>query len=292
MCILKMSAKDASSSNATDNLGKYPVVNLDEAFGIHRELKREPLQPQTWTYRTICVGPTGIGKTNAIINGIINGFWPWNRIYVFAKTLDQPAFVFLKGWVKQREQEILSKTKKKVQLYFESSNVNDIHELEGKVNKKILNLAIVDDFITDKQWLHATETLAIRGRHSSIAMIMLSQSFFDLPKVLRLQIDVAMLFGSPSAREISAISSSLATDLTTTQFKQIYKFALSPNPDEPGIRPFFYIDNTNEPSLKYRQFYDVVLNIVLIDEPDTDSSDEETNRGKGIGEDQSDDGNE
>lgn len=238
---------------------QFMVKNLDEEMGIVRKLHRHPLQPQTWTYRGIVSGKTGCGKTNAVVSGITTGFWPYHRIYVFSPTIDQPAFKYLEGYMRLKEEAYFKKTKKKVSLYKGSSSLGDLLNIMETVNHEVLNLIILDDLIAYKDWLQAATEIAVKGRHRSIAMLILTQQYYKTPKILRDQCEIAMIFETPNWRDITNIGQSLGNGLSTDHFRQIFLSALTPDPNFPKLRPFFYCDNGSEAKFRYRRFYNQVL---------------------------------
>lgn len=253
-------SKDEESLEKVDLTGRqFMVKNLDEEMGIVRKLDRHPLQPQTWTYRAIVSGKTGCGKTNAVVSGITTGFWPYHRIYVFSPTIEQPAFKYLEGYMRLKEDAYFKKTKKKVSLYKGSSSLSDLLNIIDEVNKDVLNLVILDDLIAYKDWLNAAIDIAVRGRHSGIAMLILTQQYYKTPKILRDQTEIAMIFETPNRRDITNIGASLGNGLSAEHFRQLFLTALTPDPKFPKLRPFFYVDNGSEAMFRYRRFYNQVL---------------------------------
>ena len=56
---------------------------------------------KTWPYRTLIIGPSGSGKTNYLLNFIQKDNNIIDKIYLYAKGLDEHKYQFL---IKKREQ--------------------------------------------------------------------------------------------------------------------------------------------------------------------------------------------
>ena len=50
---------------------------------------------RTWSYRALVVGPSGCGKTNALLNKIQQDNSSIDKIYLYAKDLEEPKYQFL-----------------------------------------------------------------------------------------------------------------------------------------------------------------------------------------------------
>ena len=55
---------------------------------------------KTWPYRMLIIGPSGSGKTNSLLNLIQQDDNITDKIYLYAKDLEEPKYLFL---IKKRE---------------------------------------------------------------------------------------------------------------------------------------------------------------------------------------------
>ena len=63
------------------------MFNLDEITSVNDN--------KTWSYRMLIIGPSGSGKTNALLNLIQQSNNIIDKIYLYAKDLEEPKYQFL-----------------------------------------------------------------------------------------------------------------------------------------------------------------------------------------------------
>ena len=74
---------------------RYVIPDIDKLLGASHAVDRDPYQPKSKCYVCVATGMRGAGKTNAIVSGIVNGIFPFDRLYVIAKHLEQPKIQLL-----------------------------------------------------------------------------------------------------------------------------------------------------------------------------------------------------
>ena len=153
----------------------------------------------------LIIGGTGTGKSNAIMNFLYlsstakDGVFA--KIILVCKT-DETLYSFLKKKIPS-EQLVVYKT------------INDLPQcdtFETQYNKEPIDreetLLIIDDFIADvedKKMRQKLENFAIFGRKKGITQLYLAQSFFKVPKTIRLQLHYLWLLSVPNKKEINMI---------------------------------------------------------------------------------------
>ena len=139
-------------------------------------------------YRILIIGGSGSGKTNTLLN-LINNQPDIDKIYLYAKYIYEPKYQFL---VKKRE-SIGLKHFNDPKAFIEHSN--DMHDLYKNINNYNPNrdnkiLIVFDDMMTDminnKKLNPIVTELFIRGRKLNISIVFTTQSYFKVPKDVRL----------------------------------------------------------------------------------------------------------
>lgn len=227
-------------SKVTNFYEHIPKSYLNDKFNNPNASRGVPLH----CFRMVICGAAGAGKTNCIIN-LINDCNCFERIYIYAKSLDQPLYKFLID----RFEKIGAKVGQKLITY--SDDLKDIPKTTD-FDKSVQNLVIIDDMIMEKK-LKAVEELYVRGRHNSISVAFLSQSFHVIPKIIRLNCNYLILRGIESIKEFKLITSNYALNETGQQLYELYKKATEDK------FSWFMIDLVStHPNMKYRKNYEPI----------------------------------
>ena len=138
-------------------------------------------------YRIIIIGGSGSGKTNALIN-LINEQNDIDKIYLYARDLSKPKYEYL---IKKREDAGI-KHLNNPNAFIECSNtMHDVYENINDYNliRKRKNLIVFDDIgdiMTNKKIQAIIQELFIRCRKLDISLVFMTQSYFSVPKDVRL----------------------------------------------------------------------------------------------------------
>ena len=139
-------------------------------------------------YRIIKIDGSGSGKTNALIN-LINEQNDIDKIYLYAKDLSEPWYEYL---IKKHKNAGI-KHFNDLKSHIERSNtLDDVYENIDDYNpSRKRKLAIVfDDIIADvkskKKFQLKIEELFIRFKRLDISLVFIPQSYFTVPKDIRL----------------------------------------------------------------------------------------------------------
>ena len=127
-------------------------------------------------------------KTNTLPN-LINEQNDIDKIYLYARDLNEPKYKIL---IKKREDAGI-KHLNDPNAFVECSNtMNDVYENINDYNssrKRKLLIAFEDmiaDIMTNKKFQTITKELFIRCRKLNISLISITQSYFSVPKDVRL----------------------------------------------------------------------------------------------------------
>ena len=139
-------------------------------------------------YRILIIGGSGSGKTNTLLN-LINKQKDIDKIYLYAKDLSEPKYEYL---IKNRENAGI-KHVNDPKAFIECSNtMNDIYENidDYNPNRRRKILIIFDDMIADimtnKKFESIIKELFIRCRKINTSLVFITQSYFSVPKDVRL----------------------------------------------------------------------------------------------------------
>ena len=174
-----------------------------------------------WLYRKLIIGPSGSGKTNYLINSIQKDNNVIDKIYLYAKHLEEPKYQFL---IDKREQAG-SKNLNDPTAFIEYSNtmddiVDNIEDYNKKIKRKVL---IVFDVMSDEKAQQVLKDLFIRCRKLNISLCFLTQSYFSVPKYVRLNYTHYIIFKLNSKRELQNIAINHSSDIDYKDFIKIYR---------------------------------------------------------------------
>lgn len=189
-----------------------------------------PLAPR-WPFRLLIIGPSGSGKTNMMVDLLMNHIH-YDSIWIFAKDLAEPLYMFLQQFFQMVMQDAREKIEAgvdpeeivMVDAHF-SDELSDLPDLD-EIDKELQTLIIFDDFITERQQ-DSIKDLFIRGRKKNISSIYLTQSYFDVPKMIRLNSQYFALFNIGDKKELRSIADSHSSRVEFKDFMRVYRAAMS-----------------------------------------------------------------
>ena len=109
--------------------------------------------------------------------------------------------------------------------------MNDIHDVYKNINlynryKENKILIVFDDIIADmihnKKLNSIVTELFIRGRKLNIFLVFITQSYFKVPKDVRLNTTHFFIAKIPNRRELREIVTNHSSDISTKNFTNIY----------------------------------------------------------------------
>ena len=188
------------------------------------------------SFRMLICGPSGSGKTNALVHMLLKPLIYYDKIYLYAKNIDQEKYQLLANELNK----LSVKNKFSVDEIYEYSNssIKDVDELENELQK----IVIFDDYICDKNQDQIIKYF-IQGRHKNCSVIYLSQSYYKTDKNIRLNCDHFILYEMNSVREESMLTREIGIpiDKYKEATKNQYHFLYVDKPNKS------YKRNFNEP---------------------------------------------
>ena len=231
------------------------MFNLDDTTNEHNEehnLKWPHIPDHP--YRMLIIGGSGSGKTNALLNLIKEQDSDnlIDKIYLYAKDLNEPKYQFL---IKKREGAGIKHSDDPKAFIEYSPYMDDVYNNIDDYNptRKRKNLIVFDDMIADimtnKKFQAIVKELFIRCRKLNISLVFIMQSYFSVPKEVRLNSKHYLIMKIHNKRELQQIAIKHSADIDYRDFMKINRKCRS----EPYS--FLTIDTTlpaNDP-LRFRK---------------------------------------
>ena len=194
------------NENKTEHNGKLPYI---------------PDHP----YRILIIGGSASGKTNTLLD-LINEQNDIDKIYLYAKDLSEPKYEYL---IKKRE-NVGIKHVNNLNTFIECSNIMDdvyenIHDYNPNRRRKIL-IAVDDmiaDIMTNEKFQAIIKELFIRCRKLNITLVFITQSYFSVPKDMRLNSTHYLIMKINNERELQNIAINHSADIDYKDFMKIYR---------------------------------------------------------------------
>ena len=176
-------------------------------------------------YRILTVGGSGSGKTNTLLN-LINNQPDIDKIYLYAKDPYEAKYQYL---IKKRQKVGLNHFND-LRAFMEYSNdMQGVYKNIEYYNpgKKHKILSVFDDMIADminnKKLNPVVTELFIRGRKLNISIVFVTQSYFKVPKHVRLNSTHFFILKIPNKRELQQIALNHSSYIDFKDFIKIYK---------------------------------------------------------------------
>ena len=202
------------------------MINLDSITNENNKKSNEK-----WPYildhpyRILIIGGSGSGKTNTLLN-LINEQNDIDKIYLYGRDLNEPKYKILTKKCKYVGIKHLNDPNACIKC---SNTMDDIYENIHDYNpsRKRKNLIIFDDMIADimtnKKFQAIIKELFVRCRKLNMSLVFCTQSYFSVPKNVRLNSTHYLIMKINNKRELenTAINHSAANDYQ--DFIKIYR---------------------------------------------------------------------
>ena len=176
-------------------------------------------------YRVLIIGGSGSRKTNTLLN-LIKEQDDTDKVYLYAKYLSEQKYEF---FIKKREDAGV-KHLNKSKAFIECSNtMDDVYENIDEYNpdrkRKILILFddMIADIMTNKKFQAIVKELFIRCRKLNILLAFITQSYFSVPKDVRLNPTCYLILKINTKRELQNITINNSADIDHKDFMKIYR---------------------------------------------------------------------
>ena len=147
-------------------------------------------------------------------------------MYLYAKDLYEPKYPFL---INKRESIGLKHFNDPKALFEDSNDMRDVYKNidDYNLDKENKILIAFDEMIVDmihnKKLNSIVTELFIRGRKLNISLVFITQSYFKVPKDVRLNTTHFFTMKIPNKRELQQIAINCSPDIDFKDFIKIYK---------------------------------------------------------------------
>ena len=201
------------------------MINFDD-YTNEDKRKHNPNWPYIpdHPYRILIIGGSGSGKTNALLN-LIENQPDIDKIYLYAKDPYEAKYQYL---INKREGVGINHFNDP-KAFIEYSN--DMHDVYKNINdynhdkeKKILIIFddMIADMINNKKLNSIVTELFIRVRKLTISLVFIMQSYFKVPKDVRLNTTHFFIMKISNKRELQQIAINHSSDIDFKDFIMIY----------------------------------------------------------------------
>ena len=138
-----------------------------------------------------------------------------------------------------------------------SNDMRDVYKSINYYNPDKENKILIDfddmiaDMINNKKLNSIVTELFIRGRKLNISLVFITQSYFKVPKDVRLNTTHFFIAKIPNKRELQQIAINHSSDINTNDFSNIYR--------KYAAKPYSFIVNDTALSLnnplRFRNFF-------------------------------------
>ena len=155
-------------------------------------------------YGILIIGGSGSGKTNTLLN-LINEQRDIDKMYLYAKDLSESKY------------EHLINNLMKIYENTDDYNVN------RKIKVLIVFYDMIADIMTNKKFQSIIKELFIRCRKVNTSLVFITQSYFSVPKDVRLNSTHYLIMKINNKRELQNIAINHSADINYKDFIKIYR---------------------------------------------------------------------
>ena len=204
----------------------YKMINFDDYTNdsIIEHNSKWPYIPDH-PYRILIIGGSGSGKTNALLN-LINNQSDIDKIYLYAKDPYEKKYQYL---INKCEKVGLNHFNDPKAFMEYSNDMQDVYknvEDYNPIEKHKLLIVFYDmiaDMISNNNLNPIVTELFIRGRKLNISIVFITQSYFNVPKDVRLNSKHFFIMKIPNKSEIQQIALNHSSDIDFKDFLNIYE---------------------------------------------------------------------
>ena len=202
------------------------MINFDE-YTNENKIEHNSKWPHIpdHPYRILIIGGSRSRKTNALLN-LINNQPDIDKIYLYAKDPYEAKYQYL---INKREKVGLDHFDDHKAFIEYSNDMQDVYKDIGdynlRKNRKVLIVFddMIADMINNKRLDSIVTELFTRGRKINISIVLISQSYFKVPKDVRLNTIHFFITKIPNKRELQRTALNHSSDIDFKDFMKIFR---------------------------------------------------------------------
>ena len=201
------------------------MLNLDSITNKNNKESNEkcPYIPDH-PYRVLIIRGSGSGETNALLN-LINEQNDIDKSYLYARDISEPKYEYLIKKRKDAGIKNLNDSNAFIQCFNSMDDVLKIFMIIIRAEEERSVLIDFDDMIagimTNKKFQAIIKELFIRCRKQNISLVFITQSYFSVPKDVRLNSRHYLIMKINNKRELQNISINHSADIDNNDFMKI-----------------------------------------------------------------------
>ena len=188
-------------------------------------------------FRMLIIGGSGAGKTQTLMNliRIMNG--TFNNIHIITKNKDEPLYNYLES---------------KVDTGLSITEGIDSAPNLDEFDKKEQSLIVMDDLVLEKNQKQL-EQYFIRARKLNCRLVYLSQSYFGVPKMIRMNLNYLIIKRLNTLQDLFRMMREYSLGVSKDVLVDLYQHSIEDNKQD-----FLLVDLDSEPKDRFRfNFLDV-----------------------------------
>jgi len=188
-------------------------------------------------FRMLIIGGSGAGKTQTLMNliRVMNG--TFNNIHIITKNKDESLYNYLES---------------KVDTGLSITEGIDSAPNLDEFDKKEQSLIVMDDLVLEKNQKQL-EQYFIRARKLNCSLVYLSQSYFGVPKMIRMNLNYLIIKRLNTLQDLFRMMREYSLGVSKDVLVDLYQHSIQDNKQD-----FLLVDLDSEPKDRFRfNFLDV-----------------------------------
>ncbi|KAJ1406647.1 hypothetical protein B484DRAFT_301248, partial [Ochromonadaceae sp. CCMP2298] len=161
--------------------------------------------------RLLCVGASGTGKTNFLVNYLVASPMTFGKVIIVSKLIEEPLYQFLKDELKGSI------------VFYSLDQLPSLNEYtDSQKGEEMETLIVFDDLVNDLKKDSKVKDYFIAGRKCGLTMMFLTQSYYKVEKVIRGQLNYLIMLKVSSGKDLKMILSDYSLGITSDELVEIH----------------------------------------------------------------------